>query len=260
MPTMMFSHKVFISNITMLCTVIYPPQIPLSTPNLNYLPSPSLAKPPNPLAVNPYLVYNMHEKHMKINAKSLPQERMTLMNETMKAILERYSCRDFSPDPLTDAQVQALVQAALAAPSAMNRQPWHIIVVTDKALIEELDADAMSILKAQNSEMYQRMAERGGKLFYNAPCLIVIANDATDAATLDSGIVSQNIALAAHSMGLGNVICGMARIPLAGPRGQEWTKRLQIPEGYSFGMSVCVGKAQSGKAPHELDLTKVTYI
>ena len=182
------------------------------------------------------------------------------MNEVQKAIKDRYSCRDFSPAPLTKEQVKALAEAALAAPSALNLQPWHIIVITDKALIEEYDANAMEILKSQNSEAYKRMADRGGSIFYNAPCLIVIAKDASDHATLDCGIASQNVALAAHGMGLGSVICGMARIPLSGPRAQEWAKRLQIPEGYTFGMSVCVGAAQSGKAPHELDFAKVTYI
>jgi nitroreductase len=72
--------------------------------------------------------------------------------------------------------------------------------------------------------------------------------------------VSQNIALAAHSMGLGSVICGMAKIPLDGEKGEEFLRRLQFPEGFSFGMSVCVGKIKNGKAPHEHDKNKVTYI
>ena len=186
---------------------------------------------------------------------------MIPMNEVLKAIFDRYSCRDFSPAPLTDDQVQTLAKAALAAPSAVNRQPWHIIAVTDKTLIDEYGDDAMSILKAQGSEFYQRMLDRGGKVFYNAPCLIFIVVDATvDSAAVDCGIVTQNIALAAHSMGLGNVICGLAAGPLSGPRAQEWSKRLQIPEGYSFGMSVCIGMAQSGKEPHELDVNKLTFI
>jgi len=182
------------------------------------------------------------------------------MNETLKAIKDRYSCRDFSPEPLTDEQVKAIAHAALQAPSAINAQPWHIIVVTDKALIDELDADGMEILKAENSEYYIRMKARGGRLFYNAPCLVIIAQDTSSYATVDCGIATQNVALAAHSLGLGNVICGMARIPIAGPRASEWTKRLKIPEGYSFGMSVCIGMAQSGKEPHEMDLNKLTFI
>jgi nitroreductase len=181
------------------------------------------------------------------------------MNETLKAINERYSCRDFSAEPLGSEQIEVLVSAALAAPSAMNLQPWHIIVVTDKQLIEEMDAATMEYVKT-DAEWLKRMTDRGGKAFYDTPCMIFIAKDDSDAATLDCGIVSQNIALAAHSLGLGSVICGMARYPLLGEQGAGFVKRLQFPEGYSFGMSVCVGKVKSGKVPHELDKNKVTYI
>ncbi|HOO26028.1 MAG TPA: nitroreductase family protein [Clostridiales bacterium] len=44
------------------------------------------------------------------------------MNETLKSIAERYSCRDFADTPLTDEQIKALADAALSAPSAVNRQ------------------------------------------------------------------------------------------------------------------------------------------
>ncbi|MCL2360303.1 MAG: nitroreductase [Defluviitaleaceae bacterium] len=182
------------------------------------------------------------------------------MTQVIKAIFYRYSCRDFSPNPLQKEQVEMLAKTALAAPSAMNLQPWHVIVVTDKAMIEELDADAMSIVKEQGGEFYKRMSERGGRIFYNAPCLVLIAKDSTDNASLDTGIATQNVALAAHDLGLASVICGMARLPLNGPRASEWAQRLQIPEGYTFGMSICVGTPNSGKLPHELDLSKVTYI
>jgi len=182
------------------------------------------------------------------------------MNEVIKAIMERYSCRDFTGAPLTSQQVETLAKAALAAPSAINLQPWHIIAITDKSMIDEYGEECLAILKAQNSEFYQRIMDRGGKVLYNAPCMIFIAKNNSEAATLDAGIAVQNVALAAHSMGLGSVICGMVRAPLAGPNGEAWAMRLQIPKGYSFGMSICVGEAKSGKAPHELDLSKITYV
>jgi len=182
------------------------------------------------------------------------------MNDVLKTIADRNSCRNFSPEPITEAQVSALVDAALAAPSAMNRQPWHIIAITNKPLIDEMDRYAMEGIKTGNPDAYQRMMDRGGTIFYNAPCLLVIAKDDTDYATLDAGIVSQNIALAAHSLGLGSVICGMARMPLNGEKGEAFKKRINFPEGYTFGMAVCVGTAITGKAPHELDYSKVTHI
>ena len=183
------------------------------------------------------------------------------MNETLKAIVERYSCRDFADTPLTDAQIQTIAEAAVAAPSAMNRQPWHIIVITDKALINELDDESMGILAAaEDKSGYERIMSRGGKIFYNAPSLFVITSDGSKYAALDSGIMCQNIVLAAQSLGLGSCVIGMLRIPLSGPRGGEFKKRLQFPDGYEFAISIIAGTAKSGKEPHEPDKGKVSYV
>jgi nitroreductase len=183
------------------------------------------------------------------------------MNETLKTIAERYSCRDFADTALTDKQIKAIVEAGLAAPSGMNRQPWHIIIITDKSLIEELDAEGISILAAADDKsVYERIMSRGGKLFYNAPCMVMVASDGSGLAAMDCGILSQNVVLAAHSLGLGSVICGMAGIPLSGPRGDELKKRLRFSDSYYFGIAILVGTAKSTKAPHELDMEKVTYI
>ncbi|MDR1803866.1 MAG: nitroreductase family protein [Treponema sp.] len=183
------------------------------------------------------------------------------MNETLKIIMERYSCRDFTGAPPTDAEISALVDAALASPSGMNRQPWHIIVVNDKGLIDELDVEAMGILAAaEDKSGYERIKSRGGKVYYNAPCMLLVTSDDSGFAPMDCGILSQNVALAAASLGLGSVICGMAGIPLSGPRADELKKRLKFPDGYRFAISILVGVAKSGKAPHELDKGKVTYI
>ena len=183
------------------------------------------------------------------------------MNETLKTISERFSCRDFADTPLTDGQIKALTDAALAAPSAMNRQPWHIIMITDKALIDEFEAEGMSVLSAaEDKSGYERIMARGGKIFYNAPCMVMVASDGSKWADMDCGILSQNVALAAHSLGLGSVICGMANIPLSGAHGDEFKKRMRFPDGYDFGIAILVGTVKTGKEPHEFDMRKVTVI
>ena len=183
------------------------------------------------------------------------------MSEALKCIMERYSCRDFTGEPLTKEQVDVLVKAALAAPSAVNRMPWHIVMCTDKTIIDEMDASGMEIVSAnEDKTTYNRLMERGGSMFYNAPAMMVVFGDRSDWATLDSGILIQNVALAAHALGLGNVICGMLRIPLDGPKGEDFKKRLKFPADHDFAISIMVGKAKSGKEPHELDMNKVNYV
>ena len=51
------------------------------------------------------------------------------MNEVLKAIQDRRSTRGFNDVQLTDGQLKALIDAALAAPSARNSQMWHFSVV-----------------------------------------------------------------------------------------------------------------------------------
>jgi len=180
---------------------------------------------------------------------------------TITAITTRFSCRDFESTPLTSEQIETLAKVALASPSAMNLQPWRIIMITDKTLINEMDAEGMSVLSmAEDKSGYKRMKARGGRLFYNAPCMVMVASDGSDYAKMDCGILSQNVSLAAHSLGLGNVICGMAGIPLSGLKGDEFKKRVNFPDGYVFGIAILVGIVKTGKEPHELDMDKVTYI
>ena len=183
------------------------------------------------------------------------------MNETLKNIAKRYTCRDFKATPVAEQQIEELVKAALAAPSARNLQPWHIIVVTDKALVDELDAEGMKLLSNEEDKtMYENMMARGGKLFYNAPCLVLVLSDGSKWGTLDSGILCQNVVIAAESMGLGTCIVGMAGVPLNGPKSDEYKKRLNFPENHTFAIGILIGEIISGKEPHEHDRNKVSYV
>ncbi|MDR1693221.1 MAG: nitroreductase [Oscillospiraceae bacterium] len=182
------------------------------------------------------------------------------MAKIQDAITERYSCRDFTGEPLKEDQLKTLAEAALASPSAMNLQPWHITIVTDKALLEELDAVGVKEIEAQDKDWYAQVMQRGGTIFYNAPCMVMVSSNGSDPAAMDCGIVSQNVSLAAHALGLGSVICGMARLPLSGSRKEDFEKKLQFPDGYHFGIAILVGEAKTEREPHKLDWGKVSYV
>lgn len=181
------------------------------------------------------------------------------MNDVLKTIATRYSCRDFTGDKVEQEKLEAIALAALQAPSAMNRQPWKVIVIKDKSLLDEMDASVMDMLsKQEDKTIYDRMMSRGGKLFYNAPCMFVIAKQ--EGKDLDCGIVTENIALASSSMGLGNCICGMFRMVFETEKA-EYYKEMIIPGGYELGMSVLVGySANNEGTPHPADTSKITYI
>ncbi len=184
------------------------------------------------------------------------------MNETLKVIANRYSCRDFTEEMPSDEILQKIAEAAVQAPSGINRQAWRVIVVKNKELIHDLETEGLSYLASlEDQSTYQRIMERGGRLFYGAPCMIVVPISSEPEAQLDCGILCQNIALAATSLGLGNVICGLTRTAFEyNHQCEEFSRRLGFPEGYVFGCSVLLGYAKTTKAPHDPDLNKISFI
>ena len=180
-------------------------------------------------------------------------------NSVLEAIAERYSCRSYTDQAPTDEQLIAIADAAVMAPSAMNLQRWKIIVIKDRDILNDLEAAAIDHLSnLEDKSTYDRIMSRGGKVFYNAPTMFLIPIE--EGGELDCGIVCQNIALAAQSLGLGSVICGMARIPFDGKGGQDIKERIGFPDGYKFGMSVLVGHPASSGTPHEPDRSKISFI
>lgn len=118
-------------------------------------------------------------------------------NETIRTILTRTSDRRFDPTrAVSDSDIETLLRCAMAAPTAVNKRPWHFVVVRDRAI---LDALAESL-------PYCHMAKQ-------APLAIIVCGDTRrflpgDDSTLweqDTSAASENLLLAAHALGLGAV-------------------------------------------------------
>ena len=185
--------------------------------------------------------------------------------DTLESIRTRYSCRAFSGKMPSDEHLNQIAQAAVASPSGMNRQFWRVIVVKNQELIADLESEGLKIMAAfPDKALYERIMSRGGKIFYNAPCMMVIpiaVADPAGAEQFDCGIVSENIALAATSLGMDSLICGLTSFAFAGEKGATFKKQLGFPEGYDIGIAVLLGYAQTpGGKPHEPDLSKISWI
>ena len=61
-----------------------------------------------------------------------------LDDERLALIFRRRSVRKFLPEPVSEYDIEALLQAAMAAPSASNRRPWEFVVVTDEGQLARL--------------------------------------------------------------------------------------------------------------------------
>lgn len=129
------------------------------------------------------------------NNKSLDEETVVLNN-----IATRTSIRDYESRPIEKEKVEKMLHAAMAAPTAMNKQPWHFIVVDKR---ETLDAMAE--------------ASPNAKMLTKAPLAIVVCGNMDKAIEgkgrdfwiQDASAATENLLLAAHAMGLGAVWTGV---------------------------------------------------
>lgn len=185
------------------------------------------------------------------------------MNETLKNILNRRSVRAFLPQQIKEEELQEIIRAGLYAPSSHNHQSWHLAVVQDQQLLHELSEDAKEAAKHFDDPLIQQLANnKTFQAFYEAPTVIIVSGEkeamlpATDCAA-----ATQNMLIAAQSLGIGSCWVGFVSFALRGEKGKEYGKRLALPEGYKPYHAVALGykKIENVQAPARRANT-VSYI
>lgn len=189
-------------------------------------------------------------------------ERMLKMNATQRSILERRSTRGFSDEKLTPAEIQTLVDAALASPTACNYQDWHFIFVTNRELMDQFSADYLPLLLEKSDTKDREKYARYDVLFH-APLMVVITlprEPRSRFAQVDAGIAVENLALSAQGMGLGSVILGRPKDVLDSAKGAQWAERLGFPEGHEFAIAIVIGHPATTKQAHPIGEGKVSFV
>ncbi|MDR2360288.1 MAG: nitroreductase [Oscillospiraceae bacterium] len=173
-----------------------------------------------------------------------------MSNEVLRAISDRRSIRSYTPEQITQEQLDAILKAAVESPSARNSLPWHFSVTQNQEIIRDVNERACAALAKQGG-FYGSVKD----IFYNAPTVIFISTDkrANPWAMLDCGIAAQSIMLAAHSLGLGTVPLGLpASAWDGGANDAELNAKLGFPDGYEFALAIAVGHIGATKEPHPL--------
>ena len=115
------------------------------------------------------------------------------MNETLKVLEERRSCRNFKPDMITEDELQQILRAGTYAATGMGKQSPIIIAVTKKELRDQFAEENRKIMGAPE----------GVDPFYGAPViLVVLANKAIPTHVYDGSLVMGNLMNAAESLGV----------------------------------------------------------
>ena len=149
--------------------------------------------------MKPILIFALAALMFAGCAKQDKQEKV-MKNEAINTIMTRVSVREFTGEKISEVQIDTLLRAAMAAPSAINKQPWAFIVVDDEAIIAKL-GEALPYSRCSNhpavavipcGDLSKAIEGEMGAFWIN-----------------DVSAATENLLLAAHAMGLGAVWTGL---------------------------------------------------
>ncbi len=130
------------------------------------------------------------------NTKGEAANSVSTEEAVIDAIMTRSSVRSYTDQQVETAKIETLLKAGMAAPTAGNRQPWELIVINEREVLDAIPpiiGGAHMAAKAQLAIAVLGSAEKSLVPEYWVQ---------------DCSAVTENILLAAHAMGLGAVWCG----------------------------------------------------
>ena len=150
------------------------------------------------------------------------------MNEVLKNLTERRSCRSYLPDPIPQETLDLILEAGTYAATGMGKQSPIIIAVTDKTVRDELSAMNAAVMGAERDP------------FYGAPVVIaVLADKNIPTYKYDGSLVIGNLMNAAHALGIGSCWIHRAKEEFETEAGKAILQKLGI-EGDYEGIGHCI--------------------
>lgn len=160
------------------------------------------------------------------------------MNETLKVLKERRSVRKYQTKQITDAELNAILEAGTWAPTGMGKQSPVMVVVQD--------AETIASMSKWNAEI---MGRPGTDPFYGAPTVVVVLADGENPNWLQDGsLVMGNLMNAAASLGVASCWINRAMELFDMPEGKELLKKWGLSEKYR-GVGNCVLGYAEGEIP-----------
>lgn len=165
------------------------------------------------------------------------------MNEIIQNIINRRSVRVYSEEQIKQEDLDLIIQAGLFAPSACNMQPWHLTVVQNQELINEMNIESKKeMLNCDNDYFKSFATNERYDIFHRAPAIIVVSGEKSSLSPqTDCAAAAENMMLAAESLGIGSCWIGLIRYLLMGEKAQQYIERLEIPEGYEPYYAITLG-------------------
>ena len=160
--------------------------------------------------------------------------------ELMEIMQHRRSVRTYVPGAVTEAQLQAILQAGLLSPTGKGLRPWVFLVVRDPAMLQSLSGCRTAPVK----------------MLQEAACAIVVLGDgeASDVWVEDCSVAMAQMHLMADALGLGSCwVQGRLREASDGRSAEDYVRSLLgYPEHFHLEAILALGPTDQHPAPHAL--------
>ena len=175
---------------------------------------------------------------------------MSLNNEVLNCIHERRSTRRFTDQQISSEQLDALLDAAIWAPSGGNNQSWLFTAIQKKDVLLHLNELVREGFQHWIPDddypgklgMKKLSQKEGYNFYHNAPTLIIASNKPNyENAMADCALALQNIFLAAQSLGLGSCYINQLHWLRDDPRVRAYLLELGIPKEHTICSSAAIG-------------------
>lgn len=171
------------------------------------------------------------------------------MNETIKTILRRRSCRAFEDKAIAQRDLEQIMQAAVCAPSGRNGQKWQFVVLNDRKRIQTLAAAMGEALEREHYDMY-------------SPQVLVIVSTPKDwpYGIEDNACALENIFLAATSLGIGSCWINQIRDIADDPKIRELLTGFGVPAEHTVYGMAALGYPKPGEIKSIERTGKIIYV
>jgi nitroreductase len=183
-------------------------------------------------------------------------------NETLKTIKQRRSIRSFKQEQIREEELQTVLEAGLYAPNA-GGQAWHFTAVQNRELLDRLNLAAKEAARQMGFEHLRALGnDEEFHCLYHAPTLVIVSGDEKVPIPLDAdcAAATQNMLLAAESVGLGSCWIFFVLLAFGSLQGSEFRKELKIPDGYKPYYSFVIGYKQDAANVPDRKPNLITYI
>jgi nitroreductase len=167
------------------------------------------------------------------------------MNNILEVIHARRSIRSFNGSPVAETDLREILSAGMTAPSAVNRQPWRFVVITDAGIKREI----------MNFHPY-------ASFITEAPVAVLVCADKDacyrDYWQVDAAACMENMLLAATALGIANIWTGCDGE--GGARRESFKKLFALPDSVEpVGMLVFGYSGETFSPRDNYDETKIHY-